>query len=598
MNSTKSIVKKFAENSNINVDTYVAFNPDYSNTDTLNSILYLKNENSQFELGQADTYIPKSQFTPENYSWYYDCLESKKGVWGTPYVDPVLKTKLLTYSTPVIINNTVVAVVGMDIEFNDFEKIVSDIKPYAGSYAFLTNSNFDYIVHPTLKETDNMRTYNNGRFKDIVLEMESEKAGIVNVSENGLDEIAGFSTLGNGYKLVIVVPKNQITKEINDMTVLIIVIILFGIILSTGVALFIGRKIATPIKEFCELFSKAEKGDLNVVSNIKAKDELGQLSDAFNSMFSKLRKFFLETRNMSSNVADFSQEMAESCEAIYQVSDQTSLTISDLSRNALSQAEESESSSAKINSIIVSLNKISSDMKDSNELSEKAVYIVKKGNESVVHQEKQMVESKNVSKNVSISISELLKKSTEIGQILQVINSISNQTNLLALNAAIEAARAGEAGKGFAVVADEVRKLAEQSEDSVKKIAFIVEEVQTGINSTVNEIKKSEVSMEKQNEAFLETVKVFEKISNIVEKIRKHIKDTASAANLLSENAKIAGKSTEDITILSQHTATVSEELSASAEEQTATVQEIAKGCGVLAQIANELQLNIEKFNV
>jgi len=598
MDSVKSVIKKFAENGKITLDAYVAFNPDYSKTDTVYSVLYQKNANNQFELGQAVTAIPKKDFTGENFGWYYDVVKAKKGIWGSPYTDPILKKKLITYSTPVIINDTVVAVVGMDVEFSDFEKIVNDIKPYEGSYAFLTNSNFDYIVHPNLKEEDNMKTYNNGEFKGIADKLESGKYDIVSLSENGVSKLISFSNLKSGYKLVIVAPEKEIMKQMNNVTIIIIFIGLLGLAISSIVALFVGQRIARPIVNICSLFSKAEKGDLNVVSNIKEKDEIGQLSEAFNSMLGKLREFFYATRNVSSSVASSSREMGASCEAIYLASEQTAYAIGDLAKDATKLSEESENGFVKINSIVDGLSKISADMEDSKILSKKAKKMVKDGNETIIYQEKQMDDNKNTSKNVSVAINALIQKSTEIGQILQVINSISEQTNLLALNAAIEAARAGESGKGFAVVADEVRKLAEQSGQSVQKISVIIEEVQVGINTTVDEIHKSEVSMEKQDKAFSETVKAFTEISSIVENITNNIISTASAANLLNENAKTVGKSIEEVALLTQKTAAVSEELAASSEEQTATVQEISKASEELAKVANELQLNIEKFNI
>lgn len=596
--NVKSIIKKFAENSKITIYAYVTFNPDYSNKDTVYSVMYMKNANNKFELGQADTDIHKKDFTAEKFPWYYDVAKTKKGKWVNPYTDAVLRKKLITYAAPVVVNDAVVAVVAMDIEFTDFQMIVNGIKPYAGSYAFLTNSNFDFIVHPTLNEKDNMKTYNNGEFKDIAIKLESQKCDVGRISENGISKIAGFSNLKSGYKLVIVVPEKEIMKEMNSVTVIIAVIILLGVAISIGVALFIGLKIGKPIVNICELSRKAEKGDLTVVSNIKAKDEIGQLSEAFNSMLHKLRGFFDETRNVSSSVAASAQEMASSCESIYSISEQTTYTIEDLAQHASTQSLESESGSFKINTIVNGLSKISIDMKESKILSENATNIVRIGRDTIIYQGGQMDENKNNSKNVSIAINSLIQKSNEIGLILQVINSISEQTNLLALNAAVESARAGEAGKGFAVVANEIRKLAEQSGQSVKKISIIIEELQAGINTTVDEMHKSEVSMEKQDKAFSETVKAFNDISSIVENITDRIKSTAAAADLLNENAITVGKSIEDVAILSQKTAAVSEELAAYSEEQTATVQEIAKASKELARIANGLQLNMQKFNI
>jgi methyl-accepting chemotaxis protein len=315
-------------------------------------------------------------------------------------------------------------------------------------------------------------------------------------------------------------------------------------------------------------------------------------------MLGKIKTIVSKVYSMSVEVASSSEEMAESCLEIYKTSEQSSVAISELATDAAEQASESENGSSKINSIVEGLNNISAEMEKSNKLSEEAILIIKRGNDSVAFQQKQILENKKLSSNVAAAINSLAQKSSEIGNILQVIKSISEQTNLLSLNAAIEAARAGEAGKGFAVVADEVRKLAEKSNDSAKQINIIIDEVQSGIIQTVDEIQKSDKSMDKQEEAFAATEKAFNEIFKMVNAIVDNVRDTSTFLNSLDIEARNANKNIEEIAGISQQTASVAQELSASTEEQTAIVHEIAKSSGELSTKANELQKIVSMLKI
>lgn len=236
-----------------------------------------------------------------------------------------------------------------------------------------------------------------------------------------------------------------------------------------------------------------------------------------------------------------------SYDEISKSSEKVALVAIDLAQGAAKQASSSEEGNLKIKNVLEGLNKIVDEMSNSEKLADSALNIVKTGKKSVKLQELKMNESKEISKNTSIAIKNLLDKSAEIGQILEVIKIISEQTNLLSLNAAIEAARTGESGKGFQVVAEEVRKLAEQSSQSAKEISLLISDIQKGISNTVKELNKSEIAIEAHAKALSETVKLYEDITRVVENISLNTKISSKATTMLSQNAKYAGENINDI---------------------------------------------------
>ena len=238
------------------------------------------------------------------------------------------------------------------------------------------------------------------------------------------------------------------TATANNATTTMFVILGVGVAFSIFIGVVLSRAITTPLTKFGNVLGAVADGDLTVVSDIQAKDELGQMSERLNGTVAQLREAMLQVQ--------------ESAQAISSASGEISMGNTDLSRRTEEQAASLEETASSMEEITSNVNQTADNARSANQEAGKARQVAQDGG-TAVHQVIEAMEAINQS-------------SAKINEIIGVVDEIAFQTNLLALNAAVEAARAGEQGRGFAVVAAEVRNLAKRSADAAKEIKVLIRE--------------------------------------------------------------------------------------------------------------------------
>ncbi|SHM32235.1 Methyl-accepting chemotaxis protein [Anaerosporobacter mobilis DSM 15930] len=308
---------------------------------------------------------------------------------------------------------------------------------------------------------------------------------------------------------------------------------------------------------------------------------------------------FIGTVRESVDIVTFSaSEIKRSSEDMSDISSKVTQSISQLAEGVTQQAESIETGSLRINSITEMIICIGEDMTASDGIAEDAITAMSSVKESIHYQEEKMAENKVITAEMRVATSDLMEKSKEIGKILEVIKGVAQQTNLLALNAAIEAARAGEHGRGFAVVSEEIRKLAEQSSESSKQITDIIKDVQNGIENTVMQIKRADTLSTEQEKALDSTVVAIGDISDKVVSIAGKVKAVSDATSGLTVDAKEAEDMIATIASISEETAAATQEASSSVEEQDTLIQMVAECSNEMFSIADNLKKEIESFRI
>lgn len=396
---------------------------------------------------------------------------------------------------------------------------------------------------------------------------------------------------------------NQIAllkKENNTAMYLFIALTVFSVALtlSFGIYLFYSIKRSTNSINRSILDIAQAGGDLTRRVKVRSKDEFAEIAESTNVLIASIADLVKRVSLLTENVSASGQELMAS-------SDETAITIQSIADSTNEIAAGSEQTIRSMNVAIQKMNLLeeatrylNNDAQAVKEATDQMMTAARKGGESVQHSSNVMMSIEETMANTSQTVQALGTKSYEITSIIKTITAIAEQTNLLALNAAIEAARAGEHGRGFAVVADEVRKLAEQSQNAAKEVTGIVTSIQSEVTSIVKQNHEGVENVIRGVEVANETNASLEQIMNqtnetitIIDKMVKQIEET------LNFSHEVAASFIE-VNQIAENTATNTETSAAAAQEGSAAMEEINASAVELSNQADELRNVVNEFKL
>ncbi|MBC5635394.1 methyl-accepting chemotaxis protein [Ornithinibacillus sp. BX22] len=360
----------------------------------------------------------------------------------------------------------------------------------------------------------------------------------------------------------------------------------------------IGRK-TKPITSLIEYAKQIAAGDLTVEKlRVKNKDEIGLLAETLNQMADDLRQVIMEFNTSAKHVATSAKSLVGHVEQTNEASEEIAATMEELSAGVDTQVQTIEETSGTIQEMSSGIQQIATSAHNVSNTAQEATENATRGQESISVAIKQMNEIKHTVNGLSEVIKGLGERSKEINHIIEVITDIAEQTNLLSLNASIEAARAGEHGQGFAVVANEVKKLAEQSADSSLQISQLINTIQVETSTAVNTMKMASNEVETGIGVVTDVGNSFEQMNSYIQDVSTKIQDVSQAVQQMTIGAQEMVDSMNHITEISEAAAVNSQEVSAKTEEQVDLMKQVNQSIANLSDIADDSQMTINKFKI
>ena len=378
-------------------------------------------------------------------------------------------------------------------------------------------------------------------------------------------------------------------------------ILIIGLtVLAVGIiaSILFSNLLVKSIKAFQDSMKKVQVGDLTQNIDTRRNDEMGMLGDSFNNLINSLSKIIGVIRNKSNDLNDFASQLASISENIAFSSEETTHSVSEIAAGAQHQAGELLFIHNKLADFNDTVQQIYNSLEATKNNIELTDSLSNEGNIQLQGLNQSIKSTSESFDTVVDEINGLSKNAQQIDEINTVIQNISKQTNLLALNAAIEASRAGEAGKGFSVVADEIRKLAEQSKESSDSIRVIVDDIISSIESVVTTSCDAKDKLTDQVKYVDNTNKAFLSIINSINESIPMLKETFESADKMIKSKDVIIEKVDSVTAVAQETSSGAQEILQATETISAQTQEVAAFSRTLHDLSDDLLNETKTFTI
>ena len=490
------------------------------------------------------------------------------------------------------------SVIIADISYEYIMEILNTLDAGEGSYVGMVTNMDGQEVLSNLYELPENPVFVGSDFYTAAMESE-EESGSKEVTYNGEDYLFIYSKIpSQDAAICALVLNDTITAQAAEIGKITVVVVILAVIVALALGIVFASNMSGAIGYMCYKVQKVAEGDLTVSIKNKRKDEFMLLTDELGMMITNIKHLITNVTTASDDLNIASDQVAESSRMFMQTSEGIQHAVSEIEQGVAKLDEDSADCLAQMDSLSEKIGAVTEGTGVIGGLAVETGESIKQGVESVSELTGTAQSTTEITTHVVEAIGVLETKTRSIGQIIGVINGIAEQTNLLSLNASIEAARAGEAGRGFSVVAEEIRKLADQSLGSAKQISKIVDEIIANMGEVVKVAKKAEDIVKLQEESVGNTTHSFNEMEGQVQTLVESLEGIKAGVNNMEEARAATLGAIESISAISAETSACSTNVSDMAAKQMSAIHTLDEAANQLTARAEELTVLLQQFKI
>lgn len=530
-------------------------------------------------------------------TWYKNTINANgKPVWSVPMKNMVSNSNDLIISKSILIKDHIsgksIGMLQVNLDENKFSDLIMDAKVGKEGKIFIINK------EGTILASNDTKQIGEEISNDVISQIKNADKGNFEFKQAGISSYGIYNTDDSKeWRFVAVVPKSELSATATSIEIVSLIFILISIAISIIISTITTSQITIPIKEIIYSTKLISEGDLSIKQNVSSNIfELKELNRNFNNMLLILREFFtetsklaIETNSSSIKLLDLSKNIAESSKEIV-------ITVEDIAQGSNKQIEGAQRSVQiydKFENELISTIKVLNEVRDTTYA---AVNILDESSNIISNLNISAHNNSNAMDKVAETVLDLNNKTKEVMGILENVNQITKQTHLLALNASIEAARAGEYGKGFSVVASEIRKLAQQSENASLNIKNILNDINASIQHSMDISAEAQGCFKVEFNEVNNTIKYFNYIKESVNNINDLVKASKSSIEAINDQKNELSQAIIEIVNITEENSAATEEIAATIEQESNNNKLMSHLSEILYQKALGLKNLMQRF--
>ncbi|MCJ8011665.1 methyl-accepting chemotaxis protein [Paenibacillus sp. KQZ6P-2] len=411
--------------------------------------------------------------------------------------------------------------------------------------------------------------------------------------------LAGYNTLKTtGWRLVGTIPTELLVKDAQGILVLTLSLVLVVVIIAILIGFWMVLMIAKPLSRLKDLMIEGSKGNLKVRMENKSSDEIGELGRSFNLMMDQITNLVQQTNTTALAVLETASELTDASKKTALSAKEIAVATEEIASGASSLATEAERGNELTDNISRQMQLV---VTANDEMSSSAHHVEESSDRGTKHLNNLMEKThrtEDMTRSLMHKVDNLKQTTMSVNKVLEVLQNITKQTNILSLNATIEAARAGAAGKGFMVVADEIRQLAEQSRQSIDMVGQITEKIMHEMNETVEALQEANPLFQEQMNSVKETNDIFVSVREQMSDFTQRLDTVTQSIETLNHSQEILSDAMSNVSAVAEESSATSEEVASLSNEQQSISSQLVQLSGKLENVSNELKETLSRFTI